>query len=496
MIKRSCGTLMHITSLPSQYGIGTLGAEAYRFADFLKDTGQTYWQVLPVNPTGFGNSPYQSFSTYAGNPYLIDLDMLCELGYLEREAYIGLDWGEDAETVDYGKIFAHKFDVLKRAARSAREKEIPGYEAFCEENGWWLRDYAVFMAAKQENDMREWTLWEDEALRRHEQEAVQDFAASHDEELFFWQFTQYIFHTQWDKLKEYVNSLGLMFIGDIPIYVAGDSADVWSARHNFCYDEELGQIWSAGVPPDYFCEDGQLWGNPIYNWEAMREDGYNWWMSRLSFLSRVYDVIRIDHFRGFESYYVVDFGEETARDGRWIKGPGGEFFDMLKSRLGDLHIIAEDLGFLTEEVHEMRRRAGYPGMKILQFAFDDTEASDYLPYKYEYNCVAYTGTHDNTTLMGWVEDTDAHTLEYAREYCALTEEEGYVWGLLRNVYSSVANLCVAQMQDFLELPSAARMNEPSTVGKNWCWRAPADYDRPELIHKIKRMVRLYGRDHL
>ncbi len=496
MIKRSCGTLMHITSLPSPYGIGTMGTEAYRFADFLKATGQSYWQVLPVNPTGFGNSPYQSFSTYAGNPYLIDLDMLCELGYLEKEYCDGLDWGEDAEKIDYGKIFAHKFDVLKRAAKNAREKEMPGYEDFCESNGWWLVDYAVFMAAKQQNGMHEWTLWEDEALRRHEPEAVGNFADQHSEEVFFWQFTQYIFHMQWDKLKEYVNSLGLMFIGDIPIYVAGDSADVWSARHNFCFDEELKQIWSAGVPPDYFCEDGQLWGNPVYNWDHMRQNGFEWWMSRLSFLSKVYDVIRIDHFRGFESFYVVDSSEETARNGKWIKGPGSEFFDVLKSRLGDLHIIAEDLGFLTEEVHEMRRRTGYPGMKILQFAFDNSEESDYLPYKYEYNCVAYTGTHDNTTLKGWVEDTDAETIEYAKEYCALTEKEGYVWGLLRNVYSSVANLCVAQMQDFLELPSTARMNEPSTVGGNWCWRAPADYDRQELIHKIKRMVRLYGRDHI
>jgi 4-alpha-glucanotransferase len=484
---------MHITSLPSPYGIGTMGVEAYRFADFLKQTGQAYWQLLPLGPTGFADSPYQSFSTFAGNPYLIDLDMLYSRGLLEKEEYTSLDWGGDPLAVDYGKVYVNKFHVLRIAARRSKDLEQPGFSAFCEANAWWLDDYAVFMSAKQEHGMREWTLWkENEPLMRHEARAVAEFARQFPGDIYFWKFIQFLFYDQWAGLKSYANSLGVKMIGDIPIYVSADSADVWARRQDFLF-EDCEQTCCAGVPPDYFSEEGQLWGNPLYRWDRMKEDGYGWWVSRMRFLSRQYDMIRIDHFRGFESFYAVRRGAENARRGEWIKGPGVQLFDFFRNQLGDFPIIAEDLGFLTEEVHLMRRMTGYPGMKILQFAFDDSESSDYLPHKYDYNCVAYTGTHDNATLCEWFEDADKRECEYAREYCALNGREGYVWGMLRVLYAGVSNLAMAQMQDFLELPGSARMNTPATVGGNWVWRAEKDYAKPQLIKKIWRMVNLYGR---
>ncbi len=484
---------MHITSLPSPYGIGTMGVEAYRFADFLKQTGQHYWQILPINPTGFADSPYQSFSTYAGNPYLIDLDMLYRQDLLCKEEYADLDWGSDPCVVDYGKVYENKFNVLKKAVARAKDLDLPGYTVFYEQNRWWLDDYAVFMAAKQAHGMREWTLWQEDGLRQYEADAVAKFAAEHEAERSFWQYVQYLFYQQWNQLKKYVNDLGIQIVGDIPIYVSGDSADVWAQRENFHFDDKSEQIWYAGVPPDYFSEDGQFWGNPVYRWDYMHETGYKWWVDRLRFLKDVYDVIRIDHFRGFEAYYVIERGEKTARNGQWVKGPALEFFDVIHNKLGELPLIAEDLGFLTEEVHKLRRMTGYPGMKILQFAFDEKESSDYLPHKYEYNCVVYTGTHDNNTLLGWMDEVGGTDVQHATEYCALTEKEGYVWGMIRMMYASVANLCIAQMQDFLELPGSARMNMPSTVGGNWCWRAEKEYAKPTLINKIKRMVKLYGR---
>jgi len=492
-MERSSGILMHITSLPSEYGIGTLGVEAYRFADFLSAASQKYWQILPVNPTGFADSPYQSFSTFAGNPYMIDLDMLSERGFIKQSDYSGLDWGNDPLSVDYGMVYLNRFKVLRKAAQNTDVESVEEYRLFCEKNSWWLDDYAIFMAAKYENDTLPWYEWKDEGLRLHEPDAVKAFEKEHEEDVEFWRFTQYLFFEQWGKLKEYVNGLGIKIIGDIPFYVACDSSDVWAERSLFCFDDDHQPSAFAGVPPDFFSEDGQFWGNPVYDWEYMKRDGYEWWTNRLKHMCMLYDVIRVDHFRGFEAFYVIDRHSKSAVNGEWRKGPGEDFFNVIARKLGRLPIIAEDLGFLTPGVHELRKGAGYPGMKVLQFAFDSKEESDYLPHNYEHDCVVYTGTHDNTTITGWFEEADKEDVAFAVEYGALTKEEGYNWGILRLMYESVGNVAIAQMQDFLGLPGSARMNTPSTIGNNWRWRVGRDYYEPELVHKIGRMVRLYGR---
>ncbi|HBU13181.1 MAG TPA: 4-alpha-glucanotransferase [Clostridiales bacterium] len=484
---------MHITSLPSPYGIGTMGKAAYEFIDFLKESGQKYWQILPLNPTGFGDSPYQCFSTFAGNPYLIDLDMLCEQGLLNRKEYDSLDWGDDPSTVDYGKVYLHKFDMLRLAVKRALGMESTEFQRFCGENEWWLHDYAQFMAIKGRAGMRSWMEWEDKGLKLHRVQHVEEFAKQHEEDILFWKYVQFIFFDQWGRLRKYANEQGIRIIGDIPIYVAADSADVWAHRKNYLMDSDHFFSCFAGVPPDYFCLEGQLWGNPVYNWEQMASDRYSWWIKRLKHMESIYDMIRIDHFRGFESYYAVDRNETTARNGRWHKGPHMDFWNEVKKQLESFPIIAEDLGFLTQEVHDMRAQVGYPGMKVLQFAFEPGVESDYLPHKYEKNCVVYTGTHDNTTIVGWFAEAEEEQVRFAAEYGALTKEEGYDWGMLRMMHASVANLAIAQMQDYLALDGGARMNTPATFGTNWRWRARAGYARPELTEKIKRMVKTYGR---
>ncbi|MDL2238072.1 4-alpha-glucanotransferase [Christensenellaceae bacterium OttesenSCG-928-K19] len=492
-MKRSAGVLMHITSLPSPYGIGTMGKAAFEYVDFLKACGQGYWQILPLNPTGFGDSPYQCFSTFAGNPYLIDLDLLREQGLLKKKEYEGLDWGSDPESVDYGKVYNNKFKVLAVAAGRARLIENKKYNKFCRKNEWWLHDYARYMAIKGRNGMRSWMEWEDEGLRLHKADKVEAYAEKHEEDVHFWMYIQFLFFEQWGKLKRYANEKGVKIIGDIPIYVAPDSADVWAGRKNFLFDDDHSFSCYAGVPPDYFCEDGQFWGNPIYNWDHMKKNNYDWWIKRLVHLESLYDMIRIDHFRGFQSYYSIDRNETTARNGQWREGPCMDFFGEVKKQLKDFPIIAEDLGFLTPEVHAMRQKTGYPGMKVLQFAFDPKGESDYLPHKYEKNCVVYTGTHDNTTLAGWLDEAGKDELRFAARYGAFTKKEGYCWGMLRLMHSSVANLAIAQMQDYLELSADARMNTPATFGKNWRWRVKPGYAKPALAKRIRRMVRLYGR---
>lgn len=490
---RSSGILLHITSLPGRYGIGTLGGAAYAFIDFLERAGQKYWQVLPIHPTGFGDSPYQSFSTYAGNPYLIDLDLLCGQGLLRREECEALQWGEDPARVDFGLIYENKRTVLRLAYSRGFNPGDAAFIRFCEANKDWLEDYAVFMTAKQKWDMSAWPEWADEGLRRRREDSVRDFKEQNREDVDFYRFTQFLFFTQWETLKNYARSRGVQFIGDLPIYVSVDSADAWANRGLFYFNEANRCDLVAGCPPDFFSADGQYWGNPVYNWKVLKATRYSWWINRLASAARLYDVVRIDHFRGFESYYCIESSAGSARFGNWLPGPGMDFFREVNKRLPGIAIIAEDLGYLTQSVHDLLHQTGYPGMKVLQFAFDSDSANVYLPHNHIQNSVVYTGTHDNTTIAGWIYDSPGPQVEFAKKYGAMTEHEGYNWGMIRLAYGSVANLAIVPMQDFLNLPASARMNRPATLGENWQWRMQMDYAAECLLLKIKKTAELYGR---
>ncbi len=489
---RASGVLMHLTSLSSPHGIGTMGKEARAFADFLAAGGQRYWQLLPLGPTGYGDSPYQSFSTFAGNPYLIDLDFLAEEGLLTEPEYAGEDWGEDPQRVDFGLLYRKRYPVLKKAVRRLLERKEPEYETFLAENAHWLPDYALFMALKDAGGGTPWWQWPEE-LRRREPRALARTGEELREETDFWQGVQYLFFRQWQKLKEYVNGRGIGLIGDLPIYVALDSADVWAGPELFQLDRELVPTEVAGCPPDAFAADGQLWGNPLFDWERMEADGYAWWIGRIAHQLRLYDMLRIDHFRGFESYYAIPFGEGTARNGRWRPGPGMKLFRAVEAALGQKDIIAEDLGYLTPEVRQMLAESGFPGMKVLQFAFDSREESDYLPHNYDKNCVVYVGTHDNDTALGWLDTVSPEDRRYAMDYLKLTGAEGYHWGLMRGAWASAAQLAVVTAQDLLGLGSGARMNTPSTLGGNWQWRAMPGVFTEELAQRLRRETGIYRR---
>ncbi len=493
-MERKSGILMPISSLPGPYGIGTLGREAYAFADFLKAAGQSYWQLLPLGPTSYGDSPYSSFSTFAGNPYFIDLDMLVEDGLLERSELEAEDWGGDPRRVDYAKIYEARFRVLKRACDRGWERDAARVAAFEEENRRWLPDYALFMALKRRFGMKAWTEWEDEAIRRRvSAEVVERYRQELAEDCRLFTYLQFLFYQQWNALRDYIHSLGLKVIGDLPIYVAMDSADVWSGPENFQMDEQYVPKEVSGVPPDYFSADGQLWGNPLYDWERMKQDGYSWWVRRIEGASRLYDVIRIDHFRGFESYWSVPYGAETARTGRWQQGPGMDLIGVLKERFRDIPIIAEDLGFLTDGVKQLLADSGFPGMKVLEFAFDSREPGDYLPHNYGRNCVCYIGTHDNETAMQWRDSANPADVAFARRYLGLNDEEGFTWGLIRGGMSSVADLFVAQMQDCLALGAEGRMNTPGTCGGNWQWRMLPGEASGELAARLHDCTWRYSR---
>lgn len=492
MNKRGSGILLHITSLPSPYGIGAFGKEAYEFVDFLKEAGQSYWQILPLGMTSFGDSPYQSFSAYAGNPYFIDLNILIEAGFLNADELIDIDFGDDEEEVDYEKVFLNRMPILRSAYRRAIKEKRDEILAFKEENIDWIDDYSLYMTAKTDHDLKSWQEW-DEDIKLRKPEAIKYYRDNFEEEINFWVYLQYEFFKQWNSLKKYANDNGIEIIGDIPIYVAEDSADVWANSNLFLLDEELRPTKVAGCPPDAFSETGQLWGNPIYDWDAMEELGFDWWIKRIEANYRLYDIIRIDHFRGFESYWQVPYGDKTAIDGEWIQGPGMKLFNAIKNKLGDISVIAEDLGFLTDEVLKFREESGFPGMKVLQFAFDTREESDYLPHNYDKNCVVYTGTHDNDTADGWFENANKDDVELSIKYLNLNKDEGYNWGFIRGAWSSVANLAIAQMQDFLGLGDEARMNIPSTLGGNWQWRFKADCLTDELAERINNITKLYGR---
>lgn len=491
---RRAGILMPISALPSPCGIGTLGAAARAFADFLAAGGQSCWQILPVGPTGFGDSPYQSFSSCAGNPYFIDLETLEEEGLLRPEEYRGLDWGADPGRVDYGLLYETRYPVLKLACRRLLERVPPDFGGFCEENRDWLEDYALFMALKERHGGVSWFRWpEGERLRRPE--VLSPLRQELREELAFWRAVQYLFFRQWGALKAYANGRGISIIGDLPIYVSGDSADVWSNRPLFQLDGEGRPTEVAGCPPDGFSEDGQLWGNPLFDWERMEADGYRWWIRRIAFQFRICDTLRIDHFRGFDAYYAIPYGDTTAKNGRWRPGPGLRFFEAVNRALGPRDIIAEDLGFLTGSVGELLRETGYPGMKVLELAFDSRDTGGgYLPHCYTPHCVVYTGTHDNDTVRGWMASAPAEDVALAKAYLRLNEAEGCHWGMMRSAWASAADLAVMQFQDLLGLGSEARMNIPSTLGgNNWRWRTlPGTYG-PELAGRLRREMEVYQR---
>ncbi len=491
---RSSGILMHISSLPGKYGIGTLGKSAYEFADFLKRSKQAYWQLLPLGPTSFGDSPYQSFSTFAGNPYFIDLETLVSEGLLLKAELDACDWGDNEELVDYGKVYGARFDMLRIAYSRGYGKCEAEVCAFAEENSQWIYDYAFYMALKKHFSMRSWLKWDDERIRGREPEAMKEYSVLLKDDIRFFTFIQYLFFKQWKKLHAYVKSLGIRLIGDLPIYVPFDSSDVWACPKDFLLDSKLRPSVVGGVPPDYFSADGQLWGTPLYDWAYMKKDGFAWWKRRIGAAAKLYDVIRIDHFRGLESYWEIPFGAATAREGRWVKGPGMEFINIIKREFPTLNIIAEDLGYLTADVREMVKQSGFPGMKVLQFAFDSREPSNYLPHTYSPNCVCFTGTHDNTTAAGWFTDAYAGDVAYAHEYLGLTSADDKSLELIRAGMASVAELFMAQMQDYLGLGGEYRMNTPGTLGgTNWRWRMKNDAATDELADRIARMTVIYGR---
>ena len=495
MKKRQSGVLMHISSLPGKYGIGSFGQSAYDFVDFLVRTKQRYWQIVPLGTTSYGYSPYQSFSAFAGNTYFLDFDILIEEGLLNEADVKGADFGDDPRKVDYAKIFDARRPIMEKAvARFLKADDLSDYESFVEQNAAWLEVFAEYMAIKEHFDNLAWTEWPDEAIRRREAASLASYREKLADKLTYHRVTQYLFFKQWLRLKAYANEHHIEIVGDMPIYVAADSADVWAQPHFFKTDAVGKPTCVAGCPPDEFSETGQLWGNPIYDWEAMDKDGYAWWIERLRESFKIYDIVRIDHFRGFESYWEVPAGSETSASGKWVKGPDYKLFAAVKEALGDLNIIAEDLGFMTDEVIELRERTGFPGMKILQFAFNPDDESIDSPHLAPNNSVMYTGTHDNNTVLGWYKDEiDDATRQYMAQYTNRKEYETVPHAMLRTIFASVSFMAIATMQDLLELDSAARMNYPSTIGGNWTWRMTAEELNPIVEGELYSLTKTYRR---
>ncbi len=499
MIKRrQCGVLLPVSSLPSKYGIGCFSKEAYDFVDELKSAGQSFWQILPLGPTSYGDSPYQSFSTFAGNPYFINLEDLIKEGVLTKKECDAVNFGTNPHYVDYGKMFEGRYVLLKKAYANTKLEKEPKFREFCEKEAFWLEDYALYMAIKTERfENHSWIEWAED-IRRRWGYSLDYYRRELKEEIGFWKYLQYKFHEQWKKLKAYANEKGIRIIGDIPIYVAMDSADAWANPGLFKLDEECKPTVVAGCPPDGFSATGQLWGNPIYNWEAHKNSGYDWWIRRVSHMFELYDVLRIDHFRGFDEYYEIPYGDETDENGRWCKGPGMDLFRTLNNRLGEREIIAEDLGYMTDTVKQLVADSGYPNMRVLEFAFDERDtgnANDYLPHNYERNCVVYTGTHDNETLAGWLKEIPSGIKEKIRVYFNIphANDSAIAKEMIRAAVSSVAGICIIPIQDYLGLDNSARMNHPSVLGGNWEWRlVKGDFSR-ELQKEMKELAHLYGR---
>jgi len=493
---RASGLLLHPTSLPSQFGIGDLGPEAYRFVDFLSQSAQQLWQVLPLGPTGYGNSPYMCYSAMAGNPLLISLEVLHEQGLLNDSDLASIP-SFPRDKVDYEQVVSVKLPLLRRASENFRRAASPDqrqeFQAFCQSKAQWLDEYALFMALKEAHQGQPWHTWKPELARR-QPEALHQCWQRLAGEIFWHQFMQFEFFRQWSRLRQYANSAGILIIGDIPIYVAHDSADVWAHPENFRLDPTTGApAFMAGVPPDYFSDTGQLWGNPIYNWEQMKRDRFQWWVQRFQAMLDYVDLIRVDHFRGFQAYWQVEQGETTAINGQWIEAPGTELFEVIAQELGHLPILAEDLGVITPEVEALRDRFAFPGMKILQFAFGSGAGNPFLPFNYSRNCLVYTGTHDNDTTVGWFNQLSSHEQAAVAEYLGCICADGIHWDLVRLALSSIANQAIIPVQDLLGLGSEARMNYPSTAEGNWAWRYQSGDLTEPLRDRLKSLTHGYGR---
>lgn len=494
---RESGILLPVSSLPSKYGIGCFSKSAYDFVDQLVQAQQRYWQILPLGQTSYGDSPYQSFSTFAGNPYFISLEALIEEGVLTKEECDAADFGEDPRYIDYAKLYENRYPLLRKAYERSDVSNNPDFMRFQHENAWWLDDYALFMAVKKFFKNESWDHWPED-IRKHYGFALDYYRRELYFDVEFYKYLQFKFMEQWMALKRYANEKGIRIIGDIPIYVAFDSADTWANPQLFQLDENNLPIAIAGCPPDGFAADGQVWGNPLYRWEYHYQTGFDWWMSRLDYCFRIYDVVRIDHFRGFDEYYSIPFGETTAHNGHWEKGPGMDLFYTMKFRLGEKEVIAEDLGYVTDSVRQLVKDSGFPGMKVLEFAFDSRDtgsASDYLPHNYPVNSVVYTGTHDNETLRGWYQSISDEEREMVRRYLHndYTPDEELNWEMIYLVMGSVARMCIIPIQDYFGYDNTARMNKPSTLGNNWKWRMLPGELTEELLSRIEEVTALYGR---
>lgn len=489
---RGAGILLAVSSLPSNYGIGTFGIQSFQFIDFLKEAGQKYWQVLPIGPTSYGDSPYQSFSAFAGNPYFIDLDILISELLLTDDEVQSFNWGDNATDVDYAKIFDSRYRVLHMAFHKSKHNNTKAYRTFCKENAYWLNEYSLFMALKFHFENKSWLLWPED-IRFHEVKAVKSYTEQFEIEIDFWKFCQFKFFEQWNKVKQYANENGIQIIGDIPIYAALDSADVWSHSELFQLDAQRRPTKVSGVPPDAFSKDGQLWGNPLYDWDTMEQNGFDWWKQRMGQSAKIYDVIRIDHFIGIVRYYTIPADESTAINGNWQPGPGRKLTNAIDSSIGDAQVIAEDLGVVVPEVKRLLKKTGYPGMKVLLFAFDGDATNEHLPCNYSSNMVVYGGTHDNETLMGHFTEMKTKDAQYAKDYLDVRKKKNLPRALIRTAYASVANTVMFQAQDILFLPNSARMNFPSTIGTNWRWRLKKDQLTSELARSLNYLVHIYGR---
>ena len=491
-LKRGAGLLLPISSLPSPYGIGTLGDEAYKFVDYLVEAGQKYWQVLPVGPTSYGDSPYQSFSAFAGNPYFIDLDYLVNEGLITKAQIKKFPWGDNKEYIDYATVYGSRFQILRMAFENSDFADTCEYSEFEKENEYWLDDYSMYMAVKFHFDNQEWAKW-DADIKARTPEAMGRYREELKEDILFWKFCQFKFFEQWNKLRTYANEKGIEMIGDIPIYVAMDSADVWAHKDLFELDEDFKQVNVAGVPPDAFSADGQLWGNPLYNWQRMEECDFEWWKQRMASNSKFYDYIRIDHFIGVVNYYSIDAHCDNAKEGVWRQGPGIKLTNAIDSAIGDAKIIAEDLGVVSQPVRDLLAETGYPGMNIIEFAFDGDETNSHLPHNYKPNSLVYGGTHDNETVAGYFGGRSTSELKYALKYLGVTKKAEVPAAVLRAAYASVAAIAIFQVQDILELGNEARMNTPSTVGNNWKWRMLKGSLTKKKAKELKDLAKFYGR---
>lgn len=496
-MNRAAGILLPITSLPSKYGIGCFSKSAYDFVDWLKEAGQTYWQILPLVPTSYGDSPYQSFSTFAGNPYFISLEALIEEGVLTQQECDEADFGDNEKEIDYQKMYESRYTLLRKAYERSNITQNENYLRFVNENSWWLSDYALFMSVKSRFGGVTWTQWAED-IRLRWGYSMDYYRKELYFDIEFHQYMQFKFFEQWYALKSYANERGIRIIGDIPIYVALDSADTWAHPELFQLDAQNIPYAVAGCPPDGFSANGQLWGNPLYRWEYHRSTGYDWWVGRMAYCFKMYDVVRIDHFRGFDEYFSIPYGATTAREGHWEKGPGIELFRCIENRLGWHEVIAEDLGYVTDNVRQLVRDSGFPGMKVLEFAFDSRDsgsANDYLPHNYIENSVAYTGTHDNETIAGWFDSITKEEQILARNYLCdhYTPKEELYKCFISLVMRSNSKICIIPMQDYLGYDNASRINKPSTVGNNWKWRLTREELTEELQQEILSLTKRYGR---